>query len=102
MTTEPLAPASAEDLADALAFALRYSGRKRVHDSAEIMATIVARRLVWESLHGRAAFFTDGRMSAEVVRVLAVDAPAADAYYATTLFDAGQAYAGTPCGAASP
>jgi hypothetical protein len=46
MTTEPLAPASAEDIADALAFALRYSGRKRVHDSAEIMATIVARRLV--------------------------------------------------------
>ena len=46
MTTEPLAPASAEDIADALAFALRYSGRKRVHDSAEIMAAIVAKRLV--------------------------------------------------------
>ncbi|MDE3175726.1 MAG: hypothetical protein KGM15_06395 [Pseudomonadota bacterium] len=46
MTTEPLSPASAQDIADALAFALRYSGRKRVHDSAEIMAAIVARRLV--------------------------------------------------------
>jgi hypothetical protein len=43
---EPLAPAKAEDIADALAFALRYSGRKRVQDSADIMAAIVARRLV--------------------------------------------------------
>lgn len=43
---EPLIPAEPEDLADAIAFALRYSGRKRVHDSAEIMAFIVAKRLV--------------------------------------------------------
>jgi hypothetical protein len=43
---ESLLPANAEDIADALAFALRYSGRKRVHDSAEIMASIVAKRLV--------------------------------------------------------
>ena len=43
---ESLLPAKAEDIADALAFALRYSGRKRVHDSAEIMAAIVAKRLV--------------------------------------------------------
>ena len=33
-------------MASALAFALRYSGRKRVHDSGEMMATIVAKRLV--------------------------------------------------------
>ncbi len=46
MTTNPLTPARPEDIADALAFALRYSGRKRVQDSAEIMAAIVARRLV--------------------------------------------------------
>ena len=26
-------------------FALRYSGRKRVHDSSEMMAAIVAKRL---------------------------------------------------------
>ena len=35
-----------EDLADALAFALRFSGRKRKHDAEEIIAGIVARRLV--------------------------------------------------------
>ena len=41
-----LTPASSEDLADALAFALRYSGRKRVNDASEMMAAIVAKRLV--------------------------------------------------------
>ena len=41
-----LRPATPEDLAEALAFALRYSGRKRVRDSREIMARIVAERLV--------------------------------------------------------
>jgi hypothetical protein len=39
-----LTPADPSDLADALAFALRYSGRKRVYDAAEIMAAIVAKR----------------------------------------------------------
>lgn len=47
MTDAPdLKPADPTDLADALAFALRYNGRKRTHDSAEIMAGIVAKRLV--------------------------------------------------------
>jgi hypothetical protein len=41
-----LTPASSEDPANALAFALRFSGRKRTHDAAEIMAAIVAKRLV--------------------------------------------------------
>ena len=41
-----LKPATPEDLAEALAFALRYSGRKQVRDSGEIMARIVADRLV--------------------------------------------------------
>jgi len=38
--------ANSSDLAAALAFALRYQGRKRVHNADEIMADIVARRLV--------------------------------------------------------
>ena len=41
-----LTPAAPEHLADALAFALRYSGRKRTHDAGEMMAAIVAKRLV--------------------------------------------------------
>ena len=48
MTDAPdrLTPAAPEDLADALAFALRFDGRKRVHNGDEIMAAIVAKRLV--------------------------------------------------------
>jgi hypothetical protein len=55
---------------------------------------ISTRRLIWESIRHRANLFLDGRMSAEVVRVLAVDAPLTDDYYASTLFDAEHAYAG--------
>ncbi len=39
-------PADPSDLADALAYALRYQGRKRVHNAHEIMAEMVAKRLV--------------------------------------------------------
>ncbi len=41
-----LTPAAPDDLADALAFALRFDGRKRKHDAGEMMARIVAVRLV--------------------------------------------------------
>jgi hypothetical protein len=43
---ERLKPASRDDLANALAFALRFEGCKRVHNADEIMARIVAKRLV--------------------------------------------------------
>ena len=43
---DALMPASPDDLASALAFALRFEGRKRVHNAGKIMAEIVARRLV--------------------------------------------------------
>jgi hypothetical protein len=48
MTDAPdrLTPAAPEDLAEALAFALRFDGRRRKHDAAEMMARIVAKRLV--------------------------------------------------------
>ena len=41
-----LGPAEPSDLAAALAYALRYQGRKRVGNTDEIMAEIVAKRLV--------------------------------------------------------
>ena len=56
---------------------------------------ISARRMVWEAVRGRAAFWADGRMSAEVMRVLASPDPAADADYAATLFAPERAYAGS-------
>jgi hypothetical protein len=56
--------------------------------------SIVTRRLLWEALRSRASLFVDGRMSAEVIRVLAVESPGVDRYYATTLFGADEAHAG--------
>jgi hypothetical protein len=41
---DKLTPADPSDLASALAYALRYQGRKRVHNADEIMAEIVAKR----------------------------------------------------------
>jgi hypothetical protein len=41
-----LTPADPSDLAAAPAFALRFQGRKRVHDADEMMAETVAKRLV--------------------------------------------------------
>jgi hypothetical protein len=43
---DKLTPATADDVANALAFALRYQGRKRVHNADEITSDIVAKRLV--------------------------------------------------------
>ena len=47
--TEPdpkLTPATPEDLAESLAFPLRFEGRKSQHDSDRLNADIVAKRLV--------------------------------------------------------
>jgi len=43
---ERLTPATAEDVADALAFALRFQGRKRFRNADGLMSPIVAERLV--------------------------------------------------------
>ena len=56
--------------------------------------SILTRRMIWESVRSSASFFVDGRMSAEVLRVLAVSEPAVDDYYQRTLFAAEEAYAG--------
>lgn len=39
-------PATPEEIADALAFALRYEGRKTTRDADRMMADIVSARLV--------------------------------------------------------
>jgi hypothetical protein len=44
--SERLTPADPGDLADALAFTLRFQGRKRVHNADELMSAIVAKRPV--------------------------------------------------------
>lgn len=57
---------------------------------------IAVRRLIWESVKDKVSFFVDGRMSAEVLRVLtACDAKSRE-YYPTTLFSSDEAFVG-PC-----
>jgi sulfur carrier protein ThiS adenylyltransferase len=56
--------------------------------------------MIWESLRHRATFFADGRMSAEVIRVLAVDGPRSAEHYARSLFQPDEAHVG-PCTARS-
>ena len=46
MTPPPPRPATADELIESLAFALRYEGRKRVHHADDMMARITAERLV--------------------------------------------------------
>jgi hypothetical protein len=43
---DKLRPADPEDLAQSLAFAIKFDGRKRVHDADAFMATLVAQRPV--------------------------------------------------------
>jgi hypothetical protein len=43
---EKLTPADASDIADSVAFALLFSGKKRVHDSDRMMDSISAQRIV--------------------------------------------------------
>jgi hypothetical protein len=43
---DKLTPADPRDTADSVAFALLFSGKKRVHDSDRFMASIVAQRIV--------------------------------------------------------
>jgi hypothetical protein len=43
---EKLTPADPKDIADSISFALMFSGRKRVHDSDRMTASIAADRIV--------------------------------------------------------
>jgi hypothetical protein len=46
MPDASLRPATSDEIADALSFALQYQGRKRVHHADDMMARITAERLV--------------------------------------------------------
>jgi hypothetical protein len=43
---QKLRPAAASDIAESVAFALLFSGRKRIHDSDRMTASIAADRIV--------------------------------------------------------
>jgi hypothetical protein len=55
---------------------------------------IDVRRLIWEAVKNTASFYVDGRMSAEVLRILtACDSPS-HRHYPTTLFRSEEAFVG--------
>lgn len=62
--------------------------------------SIATRKLLWESLHGQVSLFLDGRMNAEIIRVLASAERTNPSLYAATLFPEQEAQAG-PCTARS-
>jgi sulfur carrier protein ThiS adenylyltransferase len=55
---------------------------------------IETRRLIWDAVKDKVDFWVDGRMSAEVLRVLTAGDPASRKHYPTTLFAAAEAYVG--------
>lgn len=62
--------------------------------------SIETRRHIWEAAGDRVTFFVDGRMSAEVVRIVSVCDRASRRHYPTTLFRTEEAFVG-PCTAKS-
>ncbi len=56
---------------------------------------IETRRQIWEAVQNRAEFFCDGRMAAEVLRVVTVSDFASRQRYPETLFASQEAYAGS-------
>jgi hypothetical protein len=55
---------------------------------------IDVRRLIWEAVKDTALFYADGRMSAEVLRVLTACDSASRQHYPTTLFRTEEAFVG--------
>jgi sulfur carrier protein ThiS adenylyltransferase len=57
---------------------------------------IDVRRLIWDAVKDRVNFYCDGRMSAEVLRVLTACYSESRKHYPTTLFNSDEAFVG-PC-----
>jgi sulfur carrier protein ThiS adenylyltransferase len=84
-----------------------YTVNDRFKRSADIgdvvfcaVDSIDTRRLIWESVKDKVRFFCDGRMSAEVLRVLTACDSDSRQHYPTTLFQSQEAFVG-PCTAKS-
>ena len=72
---------------------------RRKMNTGDVIFTCVdsidIRRLIWEAVRDRSGFFCDGRMSAEVLRVLTVSGSSSREYYPNTLFTAAEAHQGS-------
>jgi molybdopterin/thiamine biosynthesis adenylyltransferase len=69
--------------------------RNRVHAVFLCVDGMESRKLIWDSVKRTAGLVVDGRMAAEVIRVLASDHPSGDSAYPRTLFPGGEAYQGS-------
>lgn len=82
----------------------RHGGRQQDQSRRQVIFacvdSIATRNLLWESCRSQAALFLDGRMHAEVLRVLASDERTDPGLYAATLFPEQEAHNG-PCTARS-
>ena len=58
--------------------------------------SIEIRKLIWDAVKDKVSFYCDGRMSAEVLRIITACEEKGREYYPQTLFTAQQAHAG-PC-----
>ena len=67
----------------------------REHAVFVCVDAIETRRRIWQGVRARAAFLADGRMAAEVIRVLASGRPALDTGYPASLFAASEAFRGS-------
>lgn len=75
-----------------------HSRFKRSSDSGNVIFCCVdsinTRKMIWESHGNRMKFFSDGRMSAEVIRVLSAHDTRSREHYPTTLFRTSEAHGG--------
>ena len=82
----------------------RHKGRQQDQDRRLVVFacvdSITTRKMLWESCRHQAALFVDGRMHAELLRVLASDERTDPDLYAVTLFPEQEAHTG-PCTARS-
>lgn len=75
------------------AVASRFKKSAEVHPAIFCCVdSIETRKLIWEAVYNKARFFVDGRMSAEVMRILSVFDDRSREYYETTLFDGAEAF----------
>ncbi len=56
---------------------------------------IETRRFIWDAVQERVSFFADGRMTAEVLRVLVACDATSRSHYPTTIFSRSEAYSGS-------
>jgi sulfur carrier protein ThiS adenylyltransferase len=99
---EPKAESTADSCAEINGYVATYSVQERFRRDMETgnvvfccVDKIDVRKLIWQAVKNKVRFFCDGRMSAEVVRILTACDYESRKYYPTTLFAEQEAYAGS-------